>query len=86
MALSEPVERVRRLGGAPRAGAIVLAEQAVDRYVNGYTRTDDRGIALDILLRDFARLRFQAPELDAFISAVESYIDRLHRRLSHQAA
>lgn len=86
MSLSEPVELVRRLGTAPRIGAIVLAEQAIDTYVAGYTRLDDRGIALDILLRDLARLRLLEPDLDPFISEVESYIDLLHRTLSHQAA
>ena len=86
MSLSEPVELVRRLGSAPRVGAIVLAKQAIDTYVAGYTQMDDRGIALDILLRDLARLRFQAPEFDAFISEIESYIDLLHRHLSRQAA
>ncbi|SDM17189.1 hypothetical protein SAMN05216360_10153 [Methylobacterium phyllostachyos] len=86
MSLSEPVEFVRRLGSTPRIGAIVLAEQAIDTYLTGYTRMEDRGIALDILLRDLARLRFQAPEFDAFISEVEGYIDLLHRHLSRQAA
>lgn len=86
MSLSEPVELVRRLGAAPRIGAIVLAEQAIDTYVAGYTRLDDRGIALDILLRDLARLRLLEPDLDPFISEAESYIDLLHRTLSHQAA
>lgn len=86
MSLSEPVECVRRLGTAPRIGAIVVAEQAVDTYVAGYTRLDDRGIALDILLRDLARLRLLEPDLDPFIGEVEGYIDLLHRTLSRAAA
>ena len=86
MSLSEPVELVRRLGTAPPVGAIVLAEQAVDLYIAGYTRLDDRSIALDILLRDLARLRVLQPDLDGFIADVEGYIDLLHRQLTRQAA
>jgi hypothetical protein len=86
MALSEPVELVRRLGAAQRVGAIVMAEQAVDTYVAGYARIDDRAIALDIVLRDLARLRVQAPGLDRFIGEVEGYIDLLHRDLARPAA
>lgn len=86
MSLSEPVERVRRLGNTPPHDAIVTIQQAVDTYVAGYARMDDRGTALDILLRDFARLRSLAPERDVFISAIESYIDRLHRQLARQVA
>ena len=55
MSLSAPVEVVRRLGVAPRIGAIVMAEQAVDSYRAGCDRPDGRTIALDILLRDPAR-------------------------------
>ncbi|MBE7204077.1 MAG: hypothetical protein INR70_40655 [Parafilimonas terrae] len=86
MSLSEPVELVRRLGATPRIGAIVMAEQAVDSYCAGYAHPDDRAIALDILLRDLARLRIQVPNLDAFIGEVESYIDLLHRDLARRAA
>ena len=86
MPLSEPVERVRRLGTASPDDAIVIAEQAVDRFCAGYARLDDRAVALDILLRDFARLRMQALGLDGLIGAVEIYIDRLHRDLARQAA
>jgi hypothetical protein len=86
MSLSEPVELVRRLGAAPPVGAIVLAEQAVDLYIAGYIRLDDRSVALDILLRDLARLRVLQPELDGFIAEVEAYIDLLHRQLTRQAA
>lgn len=86
MSLSEPVELVRRLGAAPRVGAIVMAEQAVDTYCAGYLCPDDRTIALDILLRDLARLRVQEPDLDQFIGEVETYIDLLHRDIARQAA
>jgi hypothetical protein len=86
MSLSEPVEFVRRLGSTPRIGAIVMAEQAIDTYLAGYLRIDDRAIALDILLRDLARLRLQDAALDAFIGEVESYIDLLHRDLTRRAA
>jgi hypothetical protein len=86
MSLSEPVELVRRLGSTPRIGAIVMAEQAIDTYLAGYLRIDDRAIALDILLRDLARLRLQDAALDAFIGEVESYIDLLHRDLARRAA
>ncbi|MCJ2071507.1 hypothetical protein MKK75_22360 [Methylobacterium sp. J-030] len=86
MSLSEPVELVRRLGGPERIGAIVKVEQAIDTYSAGYPRLDDRGIALDILLRDLARLRILEPDLDPVISEVEGYIDVLHRQLSRLAA
>lgn len=86
MSLSEPVERVRRLGSAPRIGAMAVVQRAIDAYIAGYTRPDDRGIALDILLRDFARLRILQPDLDAFIAEVEGYIDLLHRQLTRLAA
>ena len=86
MSLSEPVELVRRLGISPRIGAIVMAEQAIDTYLTGYNRPDDRAIALDILLRDLARLRIQEAALDRFITEVESYIDLLHRDLARRAA
>ena len=78
MALSEPVELVRRLGAASRVGAIVLAEQAVDAYGTGYGQPDERVIALDILLRA------REPALDGFIGEVE--IDLLHRDLARRAA
>lgn len=81
MTLSDPVELVRRLGAAPRDGAIATVEQAVDAYGAGYHRPDDRSTALDILLRDLARLRVQEPALDRLIGTVERYIDRLHRDL-----
>ncbi|MGH1571635.1 hypothetical protein ACRAWG_14335 [Methylobacterium sp. P31] len=86
MALSEPVELIRRFGTAPRIGTIVMAEQAIDTYLAGYTRPDDRAIALDILLRDLARLRLQDAALDPLIGEVESYIDLLHRDLARRAA
>jgi hypothetical protein len=55
VSLSAPVEVVRRLGVAPRIGAIVMAEQAVDAYRAGCDRPDGRTIAPGILLRDPAR-------------------------------
>jgi hypothetical protein len=86
MSLSGPVLLVRRLGSVPRVGAIVMAEQAVDTYLAGYAHPDDRATALDIVLRDLARLRIIEPDLDRFITEVESYIDLLHRNLARQAA
>ncbi|MHC2108691.1 MULTISPECIES: hypothetical protein [unclassified Methylobacterium] len=86
MALSEPVHAVRRLGSAAQIGAIVMAEQAIDSYLDDYGRPGDRATALDILLRDLARLRFVEPDLDAFIGEVERYIDLLYRDLARQAA
>ncbi|MCJ2097009.1 hypothetical protein MKK67_31515 [Methylobacterium sp. J-072] len=86
MALSEPVRAVRRLGSTAQIGAIVLAEQAIDTYLDGYGRPDDRAVALDILLRDLARLRFLEPDLDGFIGEVERYIDLLYRALARRAA
>ena len=86
MSLSEPVERVRCLTAASPDDAIALAKQAVDGYCAGYAHIDDRAVALDILLRDLARLRVQAPGLDDLIGTVEIYIDRLHRDLAPRAA
>ena len=86
MALSEPVHAIRRLGAAAQIGAIVIAEQAIDAYLDGCRRPDDRATALDILLRDLARLRLLEPDLDGFIGEVERYIDLLHRDLSRRAA
>lgn len=86
MSLSEPVELVRRLGAAPRTDGIAMAEQAVDAYLAGYSHPDERTIALDILLRDLARLRVQETDLDRFIGEVETYIDLLHRDLARRAA
>ncbi|SFL92134.1 hypothetical protein [Methylobacterium pseudosasicola] len=86
MALSEPVHVTRRLGTTAQVGAIVMAEQAIDTYLDGYGRPDDRAIALDILLRDLARLRFLEPDLDGFVGEVERYIDLLYRDLSRRAA
>lgn len=83
---SETVREIRRLGCAPRIGAIVLAEQAVDTYADAYLQADDRRIALDILFRDLARLRAQEPALDRFIGELEGYIGLLHRDLSRRAA
>ena len=78
MLLSEPVELVRRLGATPHIGALVMAEQAIGTYLAGYPRPDDRPIALDILLRDLARLRVQQPALDRLLGAVDGVIDLLH--------
>ncbi|MET0180754.1 MAG: hypothetical protein ABW194_09795 [Novosphingobium sp.] len=86
MALSEPVHAIRRLGTAAQIDGLALGEQAIDSYLDGYGRPDDRAIALDILLRDLARLRFLEPDLDGFIGAVECYIDLLYRDLSRRAA
>ncbi|KQS67418.1 hypothetical protein SAMN02799625_00462 [Methylobacterium sp. UNC300MFChir4.1] len=86
MALSGPIELVLRLGAVPRSGAIVLVEQAVDTYLAGYAHPEERAIALDILLRDLARLRIHEPDLDGFVGEVEHYIDLLHRDLARQAA
>ena len=86
MRWSEPVREIRRLGSMPRIGAIVMAEQAVDTYADAYLQAEDRRIALDILLRDLARLRAQEPALDRFVGEVESYIDLLCGDLSRRAA
>ena len=86
MSLSEPVELVRRLAAKPHVGAMNVIEQAINRYAAGYIRLDERGIALDILLRDLARLRTVEPDLDPFIAEVEGYIDSLHRQLTRRAA
>jgi hypothetical protein len=86
MSLPGPIELVLRLGATPRVGAIVMVEQAIDTYLAGYAHADDRAIALDILLRDLARLRIHEPDLDQFIGEVELYLDLLFRDLACQAA
>lgn len=82
----EPLEDIRRLGSANAIGAIVLAEQVVDTHVAGFTAMAERSLALDVLLRDLARLRRREPGLDGFITEIEGYIDALHRDLDRLAA
>ncbi|MCJ2059100.1 hypothetical protein MKL09_21480 [Methylobacterium sp. J-048] len=86
MALSEPVRAVRRLGSAAQIGAIVMAEPAIDASLDNHGQPDDRAIALDILLRDLARLQCLEPDLDGVIGEVEHYIDLPYRDLSRRAA
>lgn len=86
MPSSEPIREIRRLGCVPRIGAIVMAEQAVDTYADAYPHAEDRAVALDILIRDLARLRREEPALDRFFADVESYVDLMHRDLSRRAA
>ncbi|AWN41871.1 hypothetical protein [Methylobacterium durans] len=84
--LAQPIEAVRHVADGSRAWAVLEAEAAVDAYVSDFPEPGDKVIALDILLRDLARLRLRAPEFDAFLDAVEGHIDDLHRDLARRAA
>lgn len=86
MACHMPVEEIRRLAASGQIGAIVLAEHVVDTHVSGFANAHERSVAMDALLRDLARLRRREPVLDGFITAVEGYIDGLHRDLMRLAA
>ncbi|WP_457107731.1 hypothetical protein [Methylobacterium sp. P5_C11] len=86
MPLSGPIALILRLGAAPPCNARVLVERTVETYVAGYGHPDECAIALDILLRDLARLRILEPDLDRSITEVERYIDGLHRDLARRAA
>ena len=82
--LAQPVQALRHFAAEARAGAGPEAEAVVDAYVSDFHQVGDKVIALDILLRDLARLRLRAPELDAFLDAVEGHIDDLHRELARR--
>ncbi|MGT2485911.1 hypothetical protein ACU4GA_07760 [Methylobacterium oryzae CBMB20] len=65
---------IRALAEDGRAGAINIAEHAVDSYLAGAPSEGDRALSRDILVRDLASLRGVAPHLAAFIGRVESYV------------
>ncbi|GJD56379.1 hypothetical protein [Methylobacterium dankookense] len=85
MQLAQPIRMIGRLGLEGRAGAIVQAEQAVDTFLAAFPG-DEQPLALDILLRDAARLRDREPGLDAFLTEVEHYIDLLFRDMTRAEA
>lgn len=85
MQLAQPIRTIGRLALEGRAGAIVQAEQAVDSFLAAFPG-DEQPLALDILLRDAARLRDRAPELDGFLTEVERYIDILFRDMTRADA
>ncbi|MGU3539739.1 hypothetical protein [Methylobacterium sp. A54F] len=77
---------IRALAEDGRVGAIGLAEHAVEAYAKGFGTAADQSVALDILLRDLARLQGVAPHLSGFIRRVETVIDRLHPSVAPRAA
>lgn len=85
MQLAQPIRTIGRLGLEGRVGAIVQAEQAVDTFLAAFPG-DERPLALDILLRDAARLRDREPGLDEFLTEVERYIDLLFRDMTRADA
>ncbi len=85
MQLAQPIRTIGRLGHEGRAGAIVQAEQAVDSFVSAFAGAE-RPLALDILLRDAARLRDREPDLDPFLTEVEHYIDLLFQEMTRADA
>ncbi|WP_132255044.1 hypothetical protein [Methylobacterium segetis] len=82
--LAQSIRALNRFAGEAPSGAILQAEAAVDAYVSDFHDRADKVVALDILLRDLARLRLRAPELDAFLDVVEGHIDDLHRDLARR--
>ncbi|MEG9526314.1 MAG: hypothetical protein MIL41_11185 [Hyphomicrobiales bacterium] len=77
---------IRALAEDGRAGAINIAEHAVDSYLAGATSEGDRVLSRDILVRDLASLRGVAPHLAAFIGRVESYVASLTQPSLSRAA
>ncbi|MDN3571867.1 hypothetical protein [Methylobacterium longum] len=77
---------IRALAEDGRAGAIGIAEHAVDSYLAGAPSDGDRVLSRDILVRDLASLRGIAPHLAGFIGRVETYVASLtHSSLSRAA-
>jgi hypothetical protein len=68
---------IRALAEDGRAGAMNIAEHAVDSYLAGAVSEGDRALSRDILVRDLASLRGVAPHLAAFIGRVETYVAKL---------
>ncbi|MGH1587063.1 hypothetical protein ACRBEV_00320 [Methylobacterium phyllosphaerae] len=68
---------IRALAEDGRAGAINIAEHAVDSYLADAPSAGDRALSRDILVRDLASLRGVAPHLAAFIGRVETYVSGL---------
>lgn len=68
---------IRALAEDGRAGALGIAEHAVESYLAGAPTEGDRALSRDILVRDLASLRGVAPHLAAFIGRVEAYVASL---------
>ncbi|GJE58623.1 hypothetical protein [Methylobacterium trifolii] len=71
---------IRALGEDGRAGALGLAEHAVEMFLAAAPTQADRSLAHDILLRDLAGLRGVAPYLAGFVGKVEAHVGRLRSR------
>ncbi len=70
---------IRALAEDGRAGALGIAEHAVNAYLDGDRSVGGRALSLDILSRDLASLRGIAPHLAGFIGRVEAYVAGLDR-------
>jgi hypothetical protein len=70
---------IRALAEDGRAGALGIAEHAVNAHLDGARAIGDRALSLDILSRDLASLRGVAPHLAGFIGRVEAYVAGLDR-------
>jgi hypothetical protein len=77
---------IRALAEDGRAGAIGIAEHAVDAYLAGAPTEGDRALSLDILTRDLASLRGIAPHLAGFIGRVEAHVASLGQPALRRAA
>lgn len=78
--MQPPIQQViRALAEDGRAGALGIAEHAVNAHLDGARAIGDRALSLDILSRDLASLRGVAPHLAGFIGRVEAYVAGLDR-------
>lgn len=77
---------IRALAEDGRAGAIGIAEHAVEAYLASAPTEGDRVLSSDILIRDLASLRGIAPHLAGFIGRVEAHLASLARPVLRTAA
>lgn len=77
---------IRALAEDGRAGAIQIAEHAVESYLAEAPSDGDRALSRDILIRDLASLRGVAPHLAGFIGRVETFVAGLARPALSRAA
>jgi hypothetical protein len=77
---------IRALAEDGRAGAINIAEHAVEAYLAEAPSDGDRALSRDILIRDLASLRGIAPHLAGFIGRVESHVAGLASTVLSRAA
>jgi hypothetical protein len=77
---------IRALAEDGRAGAIGIAEHAVEAYLAGSPTEGDRALSRDILVRDLASLRGIAPHLAGFIGRVETFVANLAQPSLSRAA